>query len=566
VFPFAQKTDPEFTESVLCKYVMYPVSLSFAGTVAYAICAMLGVGSKPYDTGVLDYLVAPPELYGIFLVCVACYKIFNKFFGDSKKSEGGDKEHIRGHKIVSEAEVIKQCRSPAITGFFGEVGLLSIGKVFLNKKLEVLAILFAGGKGSGKSVAIKQLLQQIRKRGDRAIVLDSGGLLMQKNWKDGDINLNPMDTRCTDWSLFAEIRDPKMDLKSIAKSFIPDSSGDDKTWSSFAQTFAAGIMSQMLNAGQFTNKELFHNLVIATAEEIEAMLKGTAAARLASADAKGMAASVFGSAIALSEQIDHLNPDAGKNAFSIRKWVREGDKTGDTSFIWIPYTDNSIEATKGLIAAQLDIACREICSLTESDDRRIWVIADEVASVGKIGALPSYLQNSRKYGGGFIGGLQSLSQWYDLFGRATTTAMLSNIGNVMTLRVTDAETAEHMSKTLGVREVKQTMVSKTEAENNSSTTNYQYKEERIVLASEIQNLNPCVGVLNLAGKIDACWVHLPFPENLPDVIEPFMFKDWQVESKVIEAVLDPSKFLKEQSVEAAESAAVKKINPFEMMP
>jgi hypothetical protein len=527
--PIVNKVDSDFTESNLWKYVILPLSLCFVAVVIYAVCALLHVGSKPYDTGVMDYLTAPFELYGLFLVAVVCFKIFNFFFGDSKNS-GGDKEHIRGHQIVSEADVIKQCKSPDVTRIFSEVGELSIGKIKLNRKIEVLAFLFAGSKGSGKSVAIKPLLQQIRKRGDRAIILDSGGLFMKKYWKEGDIILNPFDSRGTDWSPFAEIRDPRQDLKAIAKSFIPDAEGD-KTWTNFAQTFAAGVMTQMMRAGKTTNGELYHNLVIATPEEIEAMLKGTAAARLASADAKGMAASVFGSAIALSEQIEHLNQDAGKDAFSIRNWVRDGDNTG--ACIWITYTDNSIEASRGLIAAQIDVACREICSLTESDDRRIHIIADEVASCGKIGALPGYLQNARKYGGNFIGGLQTVAQWREQYGRETTISMLSNIGNVMSLRVTDAESSEHFSKTLGVHEIKQTMVSNTSAETDSSTTNYQYKEERIVLPSELQNLEPCVGVLNLAGHIDACWVRLPFPENLPDVIEPFAFKDWEFTAKVI---------------------------------
>ena len=82
-----------------------------------------------------------------------------------------------------------------------------------------------------------------------------------------------------------------------------------------------------MEGGIATNGELFHQLAIAKTQDVETLLGGTAAARLVSSDAKGMAASVFGSAIELSDQIEQLRPELGADAFSIRDWIKGGGKS-----------------------------------------------------------------------------------------------------------------------------------------------------------------------------------------------------------------------------------------------
>lgn len=55
-----------------------------------------------------------------------------------------------------------------------------------------------GDTGSGKSTAIRQILLEVKARGDTAILYDSSAGFLEQFYdeKRGDIVLNPIDTRC----------------------------------------------------------------------------------------------------------------------------------------------------------------------------------------------------------------------------------------------------------------------------------------------------------------------------------------------------------------------------------
>ena len=64
---------------------------------------------------------------------------------------------------------------------------------------------FMGTTGSGKSTAMRELLNGALKRGDRAIIADPDGGYLSRFYDPsrGDVILNPFDTRSAKWNLFA---------------------------------------------------------------------------------------------------------------------------------------------------------------------------------------------------------------------------------------------------------------------------------------------------------------------------------------------------------------------------
>jgi hypothetical protein len=142
-----------------------------------------------------------------------------------------------------------------------------------------------------------------------------------------------------------------------------------------------------------------------------------------------------------------------------------------------------------------------------------------------VNSLPSYTQNSRKFGGISILGLQSVGQIKDVFGQNGVQTLINNIGNQVTLRCADPQSAEEMSRAIGDREFQLTLESSTQSEHNSTSTSYQHKSERIVMPSTLQNLAPCVGVLNMAGTYSACWITLPFPPKVAAKTACFVGKE-----------------------------------------
>jgi len=79
------------------------------------------------------------------------------------------------------------------------------------KRLESSHILFMGDTGAGKSSAIRQILRQVKERGDTAIVYDPAMDFVGEFYSPerGDLILNPLDARCPYWSLPEEMVAPR---------------------------------------------------------------------------------------------------------------------------------------------------------------------------------------------------------------------------------------------------------------------------------------------------------------------------------------------------------------------
>lgn len=91
------------------------------------------------------------------------------------------------------------------------------------RKLESSHILLMGDTGSGKSTAIRQILHQIQKRGESAIVYDPAMDFVGEFYdpKRGDLILNPLDARCPYWSLGSELVREET-ATTIAAAFLPE--------------------------------------------------------------------------------------------------------------------------------------------------------------------------------------------------------------------------------------------------------------------------------------------------------------------------------------------------------
>ena len=100
---------------------------------------------------------------------------------------------------------------------FTEISDIRIADLIMPKDFETRHILIHGTTGSGKSVCIREILDQVRARGDRAIIYDKGCDYIRKYYREGrDVILNPMDERTASWHLWDECRDAA-DYDSLAR-------------------------------------------------------------------------------------------------------------------------------------------------------------------------------------------------------------------------------------------------------------------------------------------------------------------------------------------------------------
>ncbi len=127
------------------------------------------------------------------------------------------KEKIRrGARVGTPADVNKQSGKELPSSDFHES--FEIAGLKIPRSAEPYHFFVVGSTGSGKSVAITNLMDHIEARGDIALVVDSGGEFSSRYYKEGrDYIVNPFDDRCAPWSPTAEVAGA-WDAESMAKS------------------------------------------------------------------------------------------------------------------------------------------------------------------------------------------------------------------------------------------------------------------------------------------------------------------------------------------------------------
>ena len=205
----------------------------------------------------------------------------------------------------------------------------TLAGVPLFREAETDHVLVCGAPGSGKGVAIKELLDQIRARGDRAILYDPSGEYVQVYYRHGkDVLLNPLDARSPAWTLWGEVREA-YDYASLAASIIPENEKvNDPFWREGPRGLFEAVALRLAERGEATNAAFRHMISIAPLAEVFALVKGTEAAPAIDPAAEKMAIGVRATVSTKIRAWAYLpDPEAGQTPFSVRRFVEheEGD-------------------------------------------------------------------------------------------------------------------------------------------------------------------------------------------------------------------------------------------------
>jgi Type IV secretion-system coupling protein DNA-binding domain len=420
-----------------------------------------------------------------------------------------DEKHVRGSQVLYASN-----RKPKLNTH------LSIGTAQIDPASECQHFLISGRTGSGKSQAIYGLLTTIAARRQPAFIADPGGGYLARFGDSSSLVLNPFDQRDAGWSPFREIQ-ADYDCERIAKAAIPDADGDARQWHFYAQSLLAECLRVLWNRGNFSIKELLRMVTSADRAELAAALAGTAAQPITQPGAERMLGSTR-SIIATHMAGWRYLPDQG--SFSIREWVRQC-VSGQGRWLFSVYRDDQMALLRLLISCWIDIAVIEILSQPEDPARRLWLVLDEMDSLGKVGAMRDGLTKLRKYGGAVISGLQTIAQLRTTYGRDEAQVLLSCLSTKLVLAAGDAETAKYFEEQIGQQEVKRhnhsrgwssSLLQSSKSRNISEQNHVQ----ATVLASEITSLP------DLNGYVQTCSgtllrVAVPYrnlPRNTPEFV------------------------------------------------
>ena len=157
--------------------------------------------------------------------------------------------------------------------------------------------------------------------------------------------------------------------------------------------------------GSSTNADLVQGLTVANSEDLEALVRGLPAQTLFDSGAARMLGSVRAIIGAYLAPYRFLPPGAGADAFSLRRWVEGGG-----GWLWIPVRADLSTALRPLIAAWIGEAVSAVLALPPDRDRRLWLLLDELAALGRVQSLSEALTQGRKFGLCAVAGLQTVAQ------------------------------------------------------------------------------------------------------------------------------------------------------------
>lgn len=396
---------------------------------------------------------------------------------------------------------------------------ISFGGVPIPRDAEPYHMLMAGSTGTGKSVSISGLIETIRERGDTVILVDSGGGFLSKYYDpETDFVFNPYDDRCVGWSPTAEMQGA-WDAQALARSIVPDGVGDNKEWNSYAQTLISSILRRLWETKRLTLKDFLYYIQAASLKELGKLLEGTAASsQLSSEKTFGSIRTIANNYVAAYDYLP-----MNKETFSIADMI----SAEHSGILYVTYRDDQLDSLRNIIACLLDVASRTILSLEPNPDRRVWLIIDEFASIGKVQSIEQVATKARKNGGCLVLGIQSISQLKDRYGEHGAQTILSCLSTWLVLRVSDADTAEYMSKYIGDAEVQRTQQGASASDSGDTQSwNEQNSTQRVLLPSQMQAFQNLHGVLKLAGNYPVCEVDLEFPKVSKNTSSSFIARDF----------------------------------------
>lgn len=399
---------------------------------------------------------------------------------------------------------------------------LQIGYVPIDPRDEWQHLLLAGAPGTGKSLSLKWMLETIRLRGEKALVYDPVGDMVGQFYRPGiDVILNPLDERDAGWYPWADLE--RHELPAFSQAIIPDPSGQqDPFWSKSAQAVLQALMlatrsvDDVLRYGIYEDDAFLMDLV-------RKMGKAGLVGQEKTFSGVRAQLAVGLESLAMLHNITQEDYKIG-TGFSLKKWV---ENDSDHRWVFLLSRMSQQAALKPLITLWTDIVVRTALSLSPSPSRRIWLSLDELPSLGKVPSLSPALAEGRKYGLSAILGLQTIQQLRQTYGKEEAAVIYGLPKNRLILRISDAETADEMSRELGEYQRQRFSVSSTQGtnwndnggggffdsgssgENHSTSTSATLVTERAVMPSEIARLPDRFGYLQTDNRVAKVVVPVP---------------------------------------------------------
>lgn len=462
-------------------------------------------------------MVGPALVLAVLVAGIALFALtggtwadFGTWAANIRRRGSLRKDHLTGMQLVDRTRPAKGKVSDPVPP------QVSLGRVpYPSPETEKLHTVIEGATGSGKTQAIKTLIDGVLARGDNLIVIDGGSDLFKTFGPvAGEVRrfdlLDP-ETGFT-WSPQGEVERPT-DWDMMAQGLIGDGEGDSAEWRSMAKAFFASVCrgydAACTKAGRrFSDRDLFELLMSASDEAVAPFIAGSPAAALIG-NGKGLS-NIRMSLLKPLAFWEHL-PDPAKTTaapFSARAWLRETmGAEGGSRALFYTFRKRDLPTVKNLLSAQIEMLIATAIDAAGEQGpskRPIWLVIDELAGLGEVPALLTAAAELRKTGLRLLVGCQDYDQIEALYGRFRAASVMNNLSNKLFLRTNSGTSAERQSRTLGERTV---LVHRTSHGPDDTSVfgpklsvSHDERQERAVTPADILGLPDLTGYARFAGE------------------------------------------------------------------
>ncbi len=378
---------------------------------------------------------------GVWLVFFLCLFVYKGFKRSGQEFRRGAK--IRDFKDVKKLISLENWRK--------RYKAYNIAGMPYPHLSEIQHTLVVGTTGTGKTVLISDVVEQIRKRGEKAIIYDLKGDYVKwfYNGKK-DFILNPFDARSVKWRLLNDIQHPTH-LKTVSQAFIPEKgfSGGDKIWDEAGRIAFASIVEKLMTENpDITNQDLVNKILKQDMSQVAKLVKETLAQAIIDPTSPKTAASVM---FVLAASFNCLKLIDGCNeSFSIKKWIR----SNSDSMLFITSKESFRAELAVLQTVWFEIAIQGLLD-TEQMDQRTWFVMDELPTMNRIPSLAKALSVSRSYGGCFLLGMQNIAQMRETYGHHMAQDISAECNTRCFFKTNDPDTARWIAQNIGDAEIKE---------------------------------------------------------------------------------------------------------------
>ena len=312
--------------------------------------------------------------------------------------------------------------------------------------------LIAGGVGSGKSTALRRLIDAIVKSREQMLLFDAKSELTS-GWR-GPAILAPWDQRSLAWDIAKDVRNV-LEMERFAASVVRESS--DPLWSSASRQILVGAMLRLAGErgtdwGWTDLRDILsspHPELLATMEDWHPVAARSLAK--ASVTSAGILINLSAFCAPIFHFADAWGAHSPERRVSLVEWT-----LGRSRHKQIILQGHGAygEIARALAEGVVGVFASLVASVEMPDDamRKIWFVADEVAQLGKVPMLPLFSMG-RSRGVRCVVATQDLAQLEEIHGAPAVKALVSMVGTVIVGQTMQGESADLLCKAFGTREV-----------------------------------------------------------------------------------------------------------------